>query len=358
MMILNLAARRCTRSILAGLGLLLLFPVWCSAEAGRLTVTWLDMPVHGLAVVLQTPSGRVVLIDAGGAKSGGTGDYNAGRDTIGPFLAARGVTEIASLAVSHPHGDHYGGAAWLLEHRRVGEYLDHGYNGRGQSEGYLQVRATAQQRAGVYLLEQAAGELARELRATAQARGGRYRVVQAGDRLDWDPALSVEVLSPPAEFLGTAADPKKLSEHGLLNQNSLVLRVQHGRNVFLFPGDCYGGSFEQHLQATVAPDHLKATVLTAPHHGFNPGTNFPRMVSPRIVVVSALADYPGNATTPYPRSPGAHAHKVFGALGATVYVTAWHGNVQVVSDGDSVTTTVQRESEPWPEPPKAAPPAK
>ena len=64
-------------------------------------------------------------------------------------------------------------------------------------------------------------------------------------------ALTVEVLSPPAAFLGTTADPKKLSEHGLLNQNSIVLRVQHGKNVFLFPGDCYGGSFEQHLKATV-----------------------------------------------------------------------------------------------------------
>ena len=36
------------------------------AEGGRLTVTWLDMPVHGLAVVLETPSGKTYLIDAVG----------------------------------------------------------------------------------------------------------------------------------------------------------------------------------------------------------------------------------------------------------------------------------------------------
>ena len=161
------------------------------------------------------------------------------------------------------------------------------------------------------------------------------------------------MLSPPAEYLGKGADAKKVSDHGLLNQNSIVLRVQHGKNVFLFPGDCYGGSFEHHLTTTVKPEHLKATVLTAPHHGFNPGTNFPRMVSAQIVVASALADYPGNATTPYPRSPGLHAHRVFGAIGATVYVTAWHGNVRVVSDGESVKASVQRESEPWPELPKS-----
>jgi competence protein ComEC len=327
-----------------------------AADTGRLTVTWLDMPVHGLAVVMETPSGGVFLIDTGGTKSPakpGEPGYDAGRDTIAPFLTARGHTEIAALLLSHPHGDHFGGAPWLLEHWKVRAFVDNGYTGRGQTDGYLKIRTTAQQTAGIYLLERAAAARAGELRAAARQQGGNYRAVVAGDRLDWDPAISVEVLSPPAEFLGTAADPAKVSEHGLLNQNSIVLRVQHGKNVFLFPGDCYGGSFEQHLKATVTPERLKTTVLTAPHHGFNPGTNFPKMASAQIVVASALADYPSNATTPYPRSPGLHAHKVFGALGAKVYVTAWHGNVQVVSDGETVTASVQRESEPWPELPKA-----
>jgi beta-lactamase superfamily II metal-dependent hydrolase len=182
--------------------------------------------------------------------------------------------------------------------------------------------------------------------------------VTEGAVLDWDPALTVEVLSPPAAFLSMDADPKKVSEHGLLNSNSILLRVQHGKNVFLFPGDSYGGAFEQHLKTTIAPERVRATVLTAPHHGFNPGTNFPKMVQAGIVVVSCVADYPSNATTPYPRSPGTHATKIFSALGAKVYVTAWHGHVQVTSDGETVKTTVQRDSAPWPEPPKLIPSTK
>ena len=329
-----------------------------AADSGKLTVTWLDLAVHGLAVVLETPGGKVFLIDTGGTratKSSGEADYNSGRDAISPFLKARGYTEIAGISVSHPHGDHYGGAPWLLENWKVISYVDNGYTGRGQTDGYLKVRATAQQTAGVYLLNQAAAARAGELRDAAQKQGGNYRAVAAGDTLDWDPALMVEVLSPPAEFLGTKTDPAKISEHGLLNQNSIVLRVQHGKNVFLFPGDCYGGGFEGHLKAKVAPERLKTTVLTAPHHGFNPGTNFPKMVQAEIVVASCLPDYPSNANTPNPRSPGTRAHKVFGALGAKVYVTAWHGNVQVVSDGETVKATIQRESEPWPEPNDAHP---
>ena len=123
--------------------------------------------------------------------------------------------------------------------------------------------------------------------------------------------------------------------HGLLNSNSIVLRVQHGRNVFLFPGDSYGSAYEEHLQASVVPEKLKATVRTAPHHGFNPGYAFPKMTHPQIVVASCLADYPSNAGTKHPRSPGEQATEVF--------VSAWHGNADVVSDGETVKRTTQRD---------------
>lgn len=290
-----------------------------ASGAGELTVTWFDMPVHGLAMVLETPSGRTYLIDTGGVQQTADSDYTAGRDTIAPFLTARGCKAIAGISISHPHADHYGGASWLLNNWKVGTFIDNGYEGRGQSPTYTQLRRMAEQ------------------------RGANYRAVHAGDKLDWDPALAVEVLSPPAEFLSTDADPAKVSDHGLLNSNSIVLRVQHGKNVFIFPGDSYGGAFEQYLQATVAPEKLAATVLTAPHHGFNPGIQFPKLTHPQIVIASCLADYPGNANTPNPRSPGERAATVFGALGAKVYVTAWHGNVQVVSDGEAVKVTTQRE---------------
>lgn len=81
------------------------------AESGRLTVTWLDLPVHGLAVVMETPSGKTFLIDTGGVQQKADSDYTAGRDTIAPFLTARGIKDIAGISISHPHGDHYGGAS-------------------------------------------------------------------------------------------------------------------------------------------------------------------------------------------------------------------------------------------------------
>ena len=91
--------------------LIFLLPVCLHAE-GKPTVSWLAMPVHGLAVVLETPSDKAFLIDTGGVSA--KPDYNAGRDTIAPFLKARGYGEIEGVAISHPHGDHYGGVEWLI----------------------------------------------------------------------------------------------------------------------------------------------------------------------------------------------------------------------------------------------------
>ena len=300
------------------LGLLLSLPAWSHA-GGRLTVTLLAMPVHGLAVVMETPSGKTFLIDTGGVKDKPEPGYNAGRDTIAPFLQAHGCKEIAGIAISHPHGDHYGGVEWLLNNWPVKLYIDHGYEGRGQTLSYTRLRGLAEQ------------------------KGGRYLSVHQGDTFDLDPELKVEVLSPPREFLDPNSDPAKVSDHGLLNSNSVVLRVQHGKNVFIFPGDSYGGTFENYLKAHVPPEKLRATVLTANHHGFNPGIDFPKMVMPQYVVASCVADYPSNASTPYTRSPGDKAIQTYGALGAKVFVTAFHGNITAVSDGETVTVTPAHE---------------
>lgn len=297
----------------------LLLSTWSRGADGRLTVTWLAMPVHGLAAVVETPSGKVFLVDTGGVKQGSGEDYNAGRDAITPFLKSHGHQNIAGIVISHPHGDHYGGAEWLLNNWVVKQYIDHGYEGRGQTLAYTRLRGLAVQ------------------------RGGEHKAVHHGDVLDWDPALKVEVLSPPKAFLDPHSDPAKVSDHGLLNSNSIVLRVQHGKNVFLFPGDSYGGTFEKHMKASVPPEMIKATVLTANHHGFNPGFDFPKMVMPRFVVASCVADYPSNAGTPYTRSPGDKATEVYGALGAQVFVTAFHGNVTAVSDGERVVMSKDHE---------------
>lgn len=278
-------------------------------DPGKLIVTYLDTMDHGLAVALRSPSGAVYLIDTGPRSA----RRDSGRDTIAPLLKARGIDEIAAIVLSHPHADHFGGATWLLDNFKIKRLIDSGYDARGMSNAY------------------------RDLRRHAGDRGVAYQTAVAGDRLEWGDSLEVDVLSPPREFLGIDADPARISEHGLLNGNSLVLRVRHGKNVFLFPGDAYGIG-QRYMLENVKRDRLATTVLCAPHHGFNCSPEFAEATRPAIVVASCLDRYENSEVT----SPGARAGEVFGKVGSKVYVTAWHGDVEVVSDGETYTVKTSR----------------
>ena len=83
---------------------------------------------------------------------------------------------------------------------------------------------------------------------------------------------------------------------------------------------------------------MKCTVLAVPHHGFDSYERFAAVVKPAVAVASCLKDYPRDNI----RSPGQKATDVYGTVGAQVYVTAWHGSVQVTSDGEIYTVKTDR----------------
>lgn len=286
----------------------------------KLTVTFLELQEHGLAIVLRTPKGQTYLIDTGGSSK----DYNAGRDTISPFLRSQGISEIAGIAISHPHGDHYGGASWLLENYRVGEFVDTGYRGDHASEDHRQQMVSYE-----------------SIREHAKQYAAKYVAVQAGDRLSWGEEIAVDILSPPKNFFLQNVDTEKHSAHAVINANSLLIRVKYGKHTFMFPGDAYGSIGEYLL--TIPRKELITTVLAAPHHGFNP-SSFPELTRPEVVVTSSVRDYPGNAHKAYPRSPGDNATIVFGEVGSQVWNTSRHGNVTIESDGNTYQVTSARQA--------------
>jgi competence protein ComEC len=274
--------------------LLLAAPAVSQEMTGTLRMTVFELKLHGLAIALETPSGAVYFVDTGKE----TGDVDSGKQVLAPFLRSRKVKDIAGILISHPHRDHFEGAAYLLKHFHVKSFVDAGID----DNDYAKVAALAKDR----------------------------KKVRAGDTLSWDPDLEVSVLAPPKGGVNS-------TDNDSHNNNSIVLRIRHGKNVFLLPGDIEKEGRDSLLASTPA-EMLRADVLVAPHHGFFEGKRLAEAVQPKTVIVSCLSEYSDKK----PSSPGKLATAVFGAVGAKVYVTAWNGTVEVVSDGSTISVKSER----------------
>jgi competence protein ComEC len=271
----------------------------------------------GLAVVLQTPGGRTFLYDTGNgypsatASDGWDGGHNTGRDTITPLLRARGVATLDGVVVSHAHYDHYGGFVWLVDHWPIGRLYDAGYEMPGRALDHY-------------------GEEMRHyarLRERFRARPGAYQAVHAGEALDWDPALTVEVVAPPREFFHERhpeqRPPNDPPAHCLLNANAVMLRITHGEVVFLLGGDIEAEDQLVSLLPSVPAEKLRCDVLVAPAHGIHAVPEFAAAARPALAIASIFPRWAG----------GIPAWRVYGEVGAQVCCTGVHGHVEVVSDG-------------------------
>jgi beta-lactamase superfamily II metal-dependent hydrolase len=310
-----------------------------AAEArGKLVVTFFDMsgglsiPSRtghlGTAIAVQTPSGATYLCDTGQKvppveKDAEVSEFDTGRDCIAPFLSAKGIRVIDGIIVSHGHGDHYGGAGYLLDHFTVKQII---HPVLTFPEELYQPDKPPKNRPWIESVRRAEALVAR-----AKQKGIEDRVVTAGNKLLWDEAIEVEVLSPPQPFL--------TSKVSVENANSLVVRLRHGKIVFLFTADILPET-QEHLMKAFPAGKLKANVMSAPHHGTDSYEPFAKVARPDVVVVSC-----GTRGAP---ERVKKTEEAFGAIGSKIYVTSWHGTVQIVSDGDKYKVETERTPPPRP----------
>ncbi len=287
------------------------------SDLGTFTLTCLPMRDvgggNGLAIVLRTPTGRVYLYDTGNGyptENGWRGNYNAGRDTIWPYLQSNGVRSIHGVFISHAHYDHFGGLLWLAEHVPIGQLIDSGYRFDGRMDESYRRELQDYER----------------LRARFRKQG-KYRKATAGAKLSIDPHLEVQVLAPPEEYFGDPVPEKRPPNdppaHYLVNANSLVLRIRHGDVVFLLPGDIQRLDQEHSLLPFVPAEALRCDVLVAPGHGLHVTKAFAQRTRPKLVLASVLRRF----------ARGLEARRRFEPSGARVLVTSTDGLISVRSNG-------------------------
>jgi len=282
----------------------------------------------GMAIVMQTPSGRTFLYDTGNGSPENTGTaewdklHNSGRDLIAPLLRKREVKAIDGLVVSHAHSDHFGGFIWLADNFPIRRLWDPGFTLPGQAADDYR------------------GELGLYAKLRDQYRKRfpeAYQAVRAGDKLAWDDQLEVEVLSPPKEFFGELVSetrPKNDTRgHHLINANAIALRIRHGKVVFFIVGDIQEDYLKERLWPLLPPEKKKCDVCILPSHGIHSTKEEAEATRPAVAV--------GSVWLPWAKS--IPAWRVYPAVGATVYVTGVHGDIEIVSDGERFTVTTQRE---------------
>jgi len=120
-------ARRRSWLAVTGLAVLGASAFWISAvrphpqiRPAVLEMTAIDVG-QGDSILLVSPSGRTLLVDAGGLPRWIHSELDIDEDVVSPYLWSRSISQLDTLAITHAHADHMGGAAAILANFRPRE---------------------------------------------------------------------------------------------------------------------------------------------------------------------------------------------------------------------------------------------
>lgn len=264
----------------------------------RLRITVLDVG-QADAIVVETPRGHALLVDAGGrlehgAQINGSVAEQVGERIVVPFLLRRGIHALDVIVLSHPHGDHAGGVAPVLRRLRVGELADSG------------------QRYGGHAYQDAV--------ATARAEGVAIIYPRAGAVWSLD-GVALRFLGPSLPLIANSRND--------INENSVAFTLRYGSFCMLFTGDAGAAAEERFLMESA---DLRCTVLKVGHHGsaYSSTPAFIAAVRPRYAIISV-----GRHNTF--GHPALSTIETLQRIGARIYRTDENGAITLVTGGRTAT---------------------
>jgi competence protein ComEC len=268
-----------------------------STGSGRtLRVTMFDVG-QGESILIETPRGRRMLVDAGGIPFGGS--VAIGARVLAPALWANGIRSLDTLLITHGDPDHLGGALDVL-----GDFTPRNLWMGVPVPNHLPTKE---------ILE-AAGRLAVPL------------TLRRANDLEADHEVRWRVLHPP---------PPDWERRRVRNDDSVVLEIVYGDVVALLTGDI---SAEVEREIVPRLTHRRIRVLKAAHHGSRTSSS-PALLSafrPQYVLISAGR---GNTFG----HPAPEVLQRLAAIGATVVRTDLHGQITIETDGREIAVKKYRE---------------
>ena len=299
-------------------------PWWRSlpprASGAQLQVHVLDVgPVEGDSILITSPSGKSVLIDAG--------DKGKGKVVL-EALKRYKVEHLDYFIATHPHPDHIGGADEVISVVKVGTVIDNGVDlstpapaqittGKGTKPKPKPTPAPAKR-----ARTKTATSFFDEYRDAVEQSGAQYEKAQPGKKYDLGGGAILTILGP-SEPLFTK-DQMKAGGNDT-NANSIMLRVDYGDFSMLFMGDAEAQTETRILTKDL---ELNAKVLKVAHHGSKYATSedFLKRVKPEAAIISDGGwnryGHPAQVVLDHLKS-----------IGARVYRTDLQGEITITTTG-------------------------
>jgi len=270
---------------------ILVWAVAFTSPDDKLHVSFLDVG-QGDAILIQTPSGKDILIDGGPDLQ----KINLELSEKLPFWDRT----IDLVVCTQPQADHVTGLVEVIQRYKVKQVLEPGvsYNSSIYQE-WLNV---------------------------VEDKGIEYNIARAGQEIDLGSGIELEVLNPPQDlFEETSHD---------VDNNGVVLRLSWGKVSFLFTADIRE---EAEFEFIGRRANLKSTVLKVAHHGSSTSTTsqFLAAVDPEVAVICVGADNPFGHPSPDVMN------RLIDRLGEdNVYRTDEDGTIEFITDGERLWVRV------------------
>ena len=252
------------------------------ASGGELTIRVLDVgPINGDSILISTPSGKNVLVDAG--------DTTKGKAVV-EALKRNNIQQLDYFIATHPHPDHIGGAAEVFKAVKVLNVVDNGQTPTVPPElapPPKKTTAAARPPANRRAARPAASvtKFYDDYKAAVSASGAQYAQAQPGSKFDLGDGALLTIVAPSEPLftkdkMGTGGNEA--------NANSIVARLDYGSFSMLLSGDAESQTEHRLLTKEL---ELQAKVLKIAHHGskYASSGDFLNRVKPEIAIVSCGA---------------------------------------------------------------------
>jgi len=253
-----------------------------SIQSSLMKVHYIDVG-QGDSIFIELPNQQTMLIDAGISSKG---------TLISNYISSLGYSQINYLVGTHPHADHIGGMAHIINSFNVGNiYMPKAVSTSKTYENLLN---------------------------TISQKGLKVITAKSGVNIINNGNLNINIIAPNRDYSD-------------LNNYSAVIKITYGNRKFLFMGDA-----ETQSENDITSD-VSADVIKIGHHGSDTssGQSFVNKVNPKYVIIMVGAnnqyDHPYQITLDR-----------WSNTGAKIYRTDLNGTIIVSTDGNSLNINSSR----------------